>query len=120
MEGQTQGTCLFSENISQFYRHSSLIDFVLLNSSTMSSGSKFELLCLENPLLDIQGQGDEALLKQYGLNANDAILAEEKHMTLYEELIQNRDAKLLAGGAAQNTARGAQVCTRLKMCPLSI
>ena len=31
-------------------------------------------------------------------------------MTLYEELIQNRDAKLLAGGAAQNTARGAQVC----------
>lgn len=31
-------------------------------------------------------------------------------MTLYEELIQNRKAKLLAGGAAQNTARGAQVC----------
>jgi len=30
-------------------------------------------------------------------------------MTLYEELIQNRKAKLLAGGAAQNTARGAQV-----------
>ena len=29
-------------------------------------------------------------------------------MGLYEELIQNRDAKLLAGGAAQNTARGAQ------------
>ena len=52
---------------------------------------------------------DEALLEQYGLKANDAILAEEKHMTLYEELIQNRDAQLLAGGAAQNTARGAQV-----------
>lgn len=47
-------------------------------------------------------------MQQYGLKANDAILAEEKHMTLYEELIQNRDAKLLAGGAAQNTARGAQ------------
>lgn len=53
---------------------------------------------------------DDALLQQYGLKANDAILAEEKHMTLYEELIQNRSAKLLAGGAAQNTARGAQVC----------
>ena len=50
------------------------------------------------------------MLKQYGLNANDAILAEEKHMTLYEELMQNRNAQLLAGGAAQNTARGAQVC----------
>ena len=56
---------------------------------------------------------DEALLQQYGLNANDAILAEEKHMTLYEELMQNREAKLLAGGAAQNTARGAQVCDHI-------
>jgi adenosine kinase len=37
-------------------------------------------------------------------------LAEQQHMTLYEELMQNRKAKLLAGGAAQNTARGAQVC----------
>jgi adenosine kinase len=43
------------------------------------------------------------------LKANDAILAEEKHMGLYEDLIQNHDAKLIAGGAAQNTARGAQV-----------
>ncbi|KAF2119946.1 Ribokinase-like protein [Lophiotrema nucula] len=69
---------------------------------------KFELLCLENPLLDIQGVGDEKLLEKYGLKANDAILAEEKHMGLYEDLIQNHDAKLIAGGAAQNTARGAQ------------
>jgi len=29
-------------------------------------------------------------------------------MGLYEELIQNRNAKLIPGGAAQNTARGAQ------------
>jgi len=71
--------------------------------------SGYEILLLENPLLDIQGQGDEALLEQYGLKANDAILAEEKHLTLYEELLQNRSAKLIAGGAAQNTARGIQV-----------
>ncbi|EME47096.1 hypothetical protein DOTSEDRAFT_69160 [Dothistroma septosporum NZE10] len=74
----------------------------------MSTDHAYQLLCLENPLLDIQGQGDEALLNQYGLKANDAILAEDSHKSLYEELIQNRDAKLLAGGAAQNTARGAQ------------
>jgi len=74
----------------------------------MSAEHSYDLLCLENPLLDIQGQGDEALLNQYGLKANDAILAEEKHLTLYEELIQNRSAALIAGGAAQNTARGAQ------------
>lgn len=52
---------------------------------------------------------DEALLKKYGLKPNDAILAEEKHMDLYEDLLQNHDAKLIAGGAAQNTARGTQV-----------
>lgn len=54
---------------------------------------------------------DEATLSKYGLKPNDAILAEEKHMGLYEDLIQNHDAKLIAGGAAQNTARGAQVST---------
>lgn len=52
---------------------------------------------------------NEALLEKYGVKANDAILAEEHHMGLYEDLIQNHDAKLIAGGAAQNTARGAQV-----------
>ncbi|KAI9818491.1 MAG: adenosine kinase [Pycnora praestabilis] len=48
------------------------------------------------------------MLEQYGLKPNDAILAEDKHMGLYEDLINNHDAKLIAGGAAQNTARGAQ------------
>lgn len=52
---------------------------------------------------------DQALLDKYDVKANDAILAEEKHMGLYEDLLQNHNAKLIAGGAAQNTARGAQV-----------
>jgi len=65
------------------------------------------LLVLENPLLDIQAVGDEALLNKYGLKANDAILADEnKHMGIYQELL-DRDAKIIAGGAAQNSARGA-------------
>ncbi|CBF86509.1 hypothetical protein AN2272.2 [Aspergillus nidulans FGSC A4] len=74
----------------------------------MAAPQGYPLLCLENPLLDIQAVGDDSLLEKYGLKANDAILAEEKHMGLYEELLQHRDAKLIAGGAAQNTARGAQ------------
>ncbi|KAF2683628.1 Ribokinase-like protein [Lentithecium fluviatile CBS 122367] len=74
----------------------------------MAAKGNFELLCLENPLLDIQGVGDEKLLEKYGLEANDAILAEEKHLGLYDDLIQNYNAVLIAGGAAQNTARGAQ------------
>lgn len=56
---------------------------------------------------------DAALLEKYGLKDNDAILAEEKHMGLYEELMA-KDAKLIPGGAAQNTARGAQVCSNLE------
>ncbi|KAF2123473.1 Ribokinase-like protein [Dothidotthia symphoricarpi CBS 119687] len=74
----------------------------------MAAKGNFELLCLENPLLDIQGVADQKLLDKYDLKANDAILAEEKHMGLYEDLLQNYKAVLIAGGAAQNTARGAQ------------
>lgn len=74
----------------------------------MAAQKEYQLLCLENPLLDIQAVGDQALLDKYGLKANDAILAEEKHKPLYEDLLNNYDAKLIAGGAAQNTARGAQ------------
>merc|ERR1711977_69373 len=74
-----------------------------LRISTMSGD--YEPLALENPLLDIQG-GNEELLKKYDLKANDAILAEEKHMGLFEDLLKT-DAKLIPGGAAQNTARGA-------------
>ncbi|KAF2843663.1 Ribokinase-like protein [Patellaria atrata CBS 101060] len=73
----------------------------------MAEGGNYELFCLGNPLLDIQGKGDDALLEQYGLKPNDAILAESQHLSLYDELTQNRDAKLIAGGAAQNSARGA-------------
>ncbi|KAK4106100.1 Ribokinase-like protein [Parathielavia hyrcaniae] len=76
----------------------------------MASTKEYRLLCLENPLLDIQAVGNDALLEKYGLKANDAILADpnSNHLDLYEDLLNNYDAKLIAGGAAQNTARGAQ------------
>jgi adenosine kinase len=35
-----------------------------------------------NPLLDVQVTKAEELLKKYDLKANDAILAEEKHMPM--------------------------------------
>lgn len=38
------------------------------------------LFCMGNPLLDMQVSNGEALLEKYNLKANDAILAEEKHM----------------------------------------
>ncbi|KFA45707.1 hypothetical protein S40293_09438 [Stachybotrys chartarum IBT 40293] len=74
----------------------------------MSAPKEYALLVLENPLLDIQAVGDQALLDKYDLKANDAILAEEKHTPIFEDLLDNYNATLIAGGAAQNSARGAQ------------
>lgn len=59
-------------------------------------------------MLDIQATCDKSILDKYKLKENDAILAEEKHLPIYEDLISNYAVKYLAGGAAQNTARGAQ------------
>lgn len=62
-----------------------------------------------NPLLDMSINGDENLLKKYELKSNNAILAEEKHMPLYEELINCEKIEYTAGGSAQNSLRVAQV-----------
>lgn len=42
----------------------------------------YQLLAMENPLLDIQCRATEEILKKYNLKANDAILAEESHKPL--------------------------------------
>ncbi|CAK7226050.1 adenosine kinase [Sporothrix bragantina] len=74
----------------------------------MAAQKNFRLLCLENPLLDIIADGDQATLDTYKIKANDAILAEPQHLGIYDDFLNNRNAVLSAGGAAQNTARGAQ------------
>lgn len=45
------------------------------------------LVGIGNPLLDISANVGSDLLEKYGLNPNDAIMAEEKHMPLYKELM---------------------------------
>ena len=39
---------------------------------------------------------------------NNAILADEKHLSLYPELVANYPVQYIAGGSAQNTVRVAQ------------
>lgn len=75
-----------------------------IHNYTMS----YELVCLGNPLLDIQVDVEKSYLEKYDLKENDAILAEPKHMPIFEEILDFKNSKLVAGGAAQNTARGAQ------------
>lgn len=62
-----------------------------------------------NPLLDISATVDDDFLKKYQLNSNDAILAQEKHKPMYDELIEQYKADFIAGGSVQNTMRVAQV-----------
>lgn len=61
-----------------------------------------------NPLLDISTEAPQELLTKYELSLNNAILAEEKHLPLYEELVKNYPVQYIAGGATQNSIRVAQ------------
>ncbi|CCO37344.1 adenosine kinase [Rhizoctonia solani AG-1 IB] len=60
-----------------------------------------------NPLLDMQVSKGEATLEKYKLKANDAILAGEEHLPIYDEIVNKYDITYVAGGAAQNAARAA-------------
>jgi len=62
-----------------------------------------------NPLLDISVDATGTdLLTKYGLEADNAIMAEEKHMPLYKELIEKHKVSYVAGGSALNTMRAGQ------------
>ncbi|KAL1923729.1 uncharacterized protein VTP21DRAFT_8709 [Calcarisporiella thermophila] len=74
----------------------------------MANSSEYVLFVMGNPLLDIQAKVDEDFLNKYSLKANDAILAAEHHMPIYDELVEKYEVAYVAGGAAQNAARGAQ------------
>ncbi|CAE6439990.1 unnamed protein product [Rhizoctonia solani] len=67
----------------------------------------YPLFCMGNPLLDMQVSKGEAMLEKYKLKANDAILAGEEHMSIYEEIVEKYNITYVAGGAAQNAARAA-------------
>ena len=55
------------------------------------------ILGICNPLLDISAEVPEEILKKYEVSLNNAILAEEKHLPLYNELITNFPIQYIAG-----------------------
>lgn len=61
-----------------------------------------------NPLLDITANVGQDILDKYDVKLDSAILAEEKHQPLYNELVQNYDVQYIAGGATQNSMRVCQ------------
>lgn len=66
------------------------------------------ILGMGNPLLDISAHVTQETFDKYGLLPGNAILAEEKHMPIYEELLKLPNVEFIAGGATQNSIRVAQ------------
>ncbi|PIA37319.1 hypothetical protein AQUCO_03000129v1 [Aquilegia coerulea] len=66
------------------------------------------LLGMGNPLLDISAVVDDAFLDKYDIKLNNAILAEEKHLSMYDEMSSKYEVEFIAGGATQNSIKVAQ------------
>jgi len=61
-----------------------------------------------NPLLDMVVDVDMDILQKYGVQLDSAILAEERHLAIYDELAQKYKVQYVAGGAVLNSVRVAQ------------
>ena len=66
------------------------------------------LLGLGNPLLDMTITADEDFLAKYDLEANNAIIAQPKHLPMFAEMMRDYEPVYGAGGATQNSIRVAQ------------
>ncbi|GAA0152984.1 hypothetical protein LIER_11328 [Lithospermum erythrorhizon] len=66
------------------------------------------LLGMGNPLLDISAVVEQEFLDKYDIQLNNAILAEEKHLPMYDEMASKFKVEFIAGGATQNSIKVAQ------------
>jgi len=66
------------------------------------------ILGMCNPLLDISSEVPTDVLTKYGVSLNNAILASDEHLPLYDELVKDYPVQYIAGGATQNSIRVAQ------------
>ncbi|XP_066345447.1 adenosine kinase 2-like [Miscanthus floridulus] len=73
-----------------------------------NSGYEGILLGMGNPLLDISAGVDEGFLAKYDVKPGNTILAEDKHLPMYDELASRSNVEYIAGGATQNSIRVAQ------------
>jgi len=74
----------------------------------MSEAFNGVLMGMGNPLLDISAEVGQDVLDKYEVKLDSAILAEEKHLPIYKELVDSYSHKFIAGGATQNSIRVAQ------------
>ncbi|KAM6897367.1 adenosine kinase-like [Xenentodon cancila] len=74
----------------------------------MPTASENTLFGMGNPLLDISAVVDKDFLDKFGLKPNDQILAEDKHKSLFEEIVKRNKVEYHAGGSTQNSVKIAQ------------
>jgi adenosine kinase len=67
-----------------------------------------QVLGIGNPLLDISVAVDQAYLTKWGKQIGQATLASEADLGMFKEIQTLPNVQYIAGGAAQNTIRGAQ------------
>ncbi|TGZ65835.1 hypothetical protein CRM22_005672 [Opisthorchis felineus] len=63
------------------------------------------ILGLGNPLLDMMVKAEGDIYDRYKLKKDDALLAAEHHLPLFDEIAQNPTTGYAAGGATLNTMR---------------
>jgi adenosine kinase len=68
-----------------------------MTSTTSKKNLQGAILGMCNPLLDISAEVPLDLLQKYDVSLNNAILAEEKHVPLYNELVTNYPVQYIAG-----------------------
>ena len=72
---------------------------------------KGHIFGLVQPILDITMNVDQLYLDQYGLKADNGILASEAHASIYADMLQNSrelGVRFSPGGTTQNCVRVAQ------------
>jgi adenosine kinase len=67
------------------------------------------ILGIENPLLDISAKVQQDVYERFNLPMDATILAEAKHLPLFQELKDKYHPTYIPGGSTQNTLRAAQV-----------
>ena len=77
-------------------------------SKQNESDCSIQILMGGNPLLDISSPVDDAFMKKYGIDPASAILAEDKHLPMYQELADKDTVEYIGGGSTLNSARVCQ------------
>ncbi len=67
------------------------------------------ILGIENPLLDFSANVPPGFHEKYGLPIDATVLADERHLPIFQEIQEKYNPIYIPGGSTQNAMRAAQV-----------